>query len=112
MEIEHEFSMREVGMTGLVKFLRDYLALPEKVDIIPHVCEWTSNAITLLYSSGGRNYRLVGTLKSATIYLLDKKLNTTGISEEYRREWQAFMVDSIGRPYAEKLNIIIEEQRK
>ncbi len=112
MEIEHEFSMKEVGMTGLVKFLRKYIALPEKIDIIPHVCEWTANAITLLYSAGGKNYRLVGTVKSATIYLLDKNLATTGISEEYRREWQAFMVDSIGRPYAEKLNIIIEEQRK
>lgn len=112
MEIEHEFSMKEVGMAGLVKFLRNYLSLPEKVDIIPHVCEWTPNAITLLYSAGGKNYRLIGGLKSAKIYLLDKNLDTTSISEEYRREWQAFMVDSIGRPYAEKLNIIIEEQRR
>lgn len=111
IELEHEFELKEIQMFDVVDFLRKYIIQDEKNDIVPHVYQWSENAITLLYSSGERIYRLIANLRYATIFLLNDKLQSTGVSQKYFREWQAFMVDKIGRPYAEKLNIFVETQR-
>ncbi len=111
IELEHEFELKEIEMYDIVNFLRKYIIQDEAVDIVPHVYQWSENAITLLYSSGKRTYRLVANIKFAVIFLLNDQLKKTGVSQKYFREWQAFMVEKIGRPYAEKFNILVETQR-